>query len=255
VSATPNPNLGGIVDMVHPVLGDKAERLGIYKGTSYMTDVEDLPLAAALHVETCVGQVDGGAVLDTVAETRFVLEQAKALGKPCGVVAFVQLGREDAADVLAAHASAGGASFRGVRMILNFSHDEPSLCWPQVGTDAYLKGTHDVFNKKCVGGAAEGPCRARVWIGEGAPLLCVGAYWLPWPRAPPLCPHTWPSPSPPPHRASPQLSAPRGAGPRVRPARELVPAGGRRGVPGEEWGRAQGRPGPPRLRQAGRERG
>ena len=109
-----------------------------------------LPLAAALHVETMVGQMDGGYVLDTNAETVFVLENAKLIGVPVGVVAFVQLGRENADSIITKHKELGGNAFRGIRMILNYTATDPSLCWPQVGTDVYLKGTHDVFNKKYV---------------------------------------------------------------------------------------------------------
>lgn len=134
--------------MVHPILGAKTTALGVYTGNSYVTDLGDLPLAAALHVETCVGQENGGFLLDTVGETKFVLENAKQIGKPVGVVAFVQLGRSDAGDIIACHKLAGGSAFRGIRMILNYSTTDPSLCWPQVGTDAYLKGTNEVFNKK-----------------------------------------------------------------------------------------------------------
>ncbi len=155
MSKTPNPNLGGIVDMVHPVRGEATGRLGTYTGASYAFDAQGLPLQSALHVETCVGQVDGGHKLDTVAETRFVLENGKQIVDgsssspiPLGVVAFVHLGREDTAATIAAHRAAAGSAFRGVRMILNYSHTDASLCWPQVGTDVYLKGSHELFNKK-----------------------------------------------------------------------------------------------------------
>lgn len=136
------------MDAEHPVLKEKTTKLGIYTGTSYKTDIDTLPFAAAVHVETCVGQIDGGYVLDTNAETAFVLENAKLTGIPIAVVAFVQLGREDAASIIGKHRDIGGNAFRGIRMILNYSPTDPSVCWPQVGTDVYLKGTHEIFNKK-----------------------------------------------------------------------------------------------------------
>ena len=152
-AGTPNANLGGIVDAPHPVLGAAAPPLGVYTADAFLRDAGALPLAACVHVETVVGQTPGAGncVLDTVAETRFVLAESKRALAPagvrCGVVAFVQLAQEDAEEVLRRHAEAAGAALKGVRMILNFSETEPSQCWPQVGHARYLTGELPVFNK------------------------------------------------------------------------------------------------------------
>jgi len=151
--AAPNANLGGIVEAPHPVLGAAAPPLGVYTADAFLRDVGGLPLAACVHVETVVGQTPGAGncVLDTVAETRFVLaEAARALapaGVRCGVVAFVQLAQDDAEEVLRRHAEAAGAALKGVRMILNFSESDASQCWPQVGHARYLTGELPAFNR------------------------------------------------------------------------------------------------------------
>jgi len=84
-----------------------------------------------VHVETVVGQ-DGSFAIDSVAESRFVVRDAAALGaNGLAVVAFVDLAAPDAAAALDAHAAALGGRFAGVRMILNHTADG-SRTWPQV---------------------------------------------------------------------------------------------------------------------------
>lgn len=168
-AATPNANLGGIVDAPHPVLGAQAPPLGRYTGDAFARDVGALPLAACLHVETVVGQTGspGDVVLDTVAETRFVAAEARRAltprGVKFGVVAFVQLARDDAEEVLRRHAEEGLAAggfkpslLRGVRMILNYSATEPSQCWPQVGHGRFLTGEMEGFNRAVAALGAKG---------------------------------------------------------------------------------------------------
>jgi predicted TIM-barrel fold metal-dependent hydrolase len=128
--SSPNPNLGGIV-AVYPQ----------YLGKTYKDDIGKLNFVGAVHVEAIVGQVEGGYVLDTVAATKFEVAQGKDTGLKVGIVPYVHLGREDAAQVIAQHKSVAGDAFRGIRMILNYSKTDSGLCWPQVGRDDFL--THD----------------------------------------------------------------------------------------------------------------
>lgn len=145
VSNPKNLNLGPIAD----------GPLGVYLSSTYLAACSALPLYAAVHVETVVGQKEGGFVIDTLEETRFVLRDSAAFGptRACGVVGFVHLGREDAVEVLAGHLRAAGERFVGVRMILNFSSEDPSLTWPQVDSDSYLSGANAHFggNVKLLG--------------------------------------------------------------------------------------------------------
>lgn len=126
--ARPNPNLGGIVDTIPA-----------YLASDYAADVARVHVKAAVHVETIVGQMDGGAKLDEVGETRFLAEETKKLHMPTAIVGYVHLARDDVAAVLDAHQEAGGASFVGVRMILNYKDDDPTLCWPQVGRGDWMR--------------------------------------------------------------------------------------------------------------------
>ena len=133
-----NLNLGGIGE----------GPLAVYLSAQLLAAASQLPYVAAVHVETVVGQTPGGFAIDTVAETRFVLQDcAPAFGaaRPLGIVAFVHLGREDAAAVLAQHLAAAREQLVGVRMILNYSASDPSLTWPQVDSDDYLGGRNPHF--------------------------------------------------------------------------------------------------------------
>jgi len=161
---TPNPNLGGIVDAPHPT-NAAAPKLGLYLAETFLADISTLPFAAALHVETVVGQQPGGYVLDTVAETAFVSKEAArcllvSAGGPLkkyGIVAFAQLAEENALDVISHHEKAcAPGELRGIRMILNFDENDPSVCWPQVGHSQYLTGKLDTFNRNVSALASKG---------------------------------------------------------------------------------------------------
>ena len=122
----PNPNLG--------------EVMPAYRADDYARDMGELPSelqrVCGVHVETVVGQTAGGAIVDTVDETRWVrgqLEPGEA-EQPFGIVAFVNLGRDIAAaeHTIEAHLAAADDRLRGVRMILNQHPDNPNL--PPSGT-------------------------------------------------------------------------------------------------------------------------
>lgn len=131
------------IDRPNPNLGDIVESIPHYKAEHYASDLAAAGLAAtaAVHVETVVGQCEGGAKLDEVSETEFVAAQGKLLpaGLKLGIVAYAHVARSDVEAVLDGHAArvaAAGGSARlvGVRMIVNH---EPS--WPQVSED-FLAG-------------------------------------------------------------------------------------------------------------------
>jgi len=126
-----NLNLGPIAD----------GPLGVYLTKDIKVATASLPYVAGVHVETVVGQKEGGFIIDTVEETRFVRSDIAGFGScaPFGICAYVHLGREDAAKVIAQHLVAGGARFVGVRMILNYCAEDPTLTWPQVESDDFLK--------------------------------------------------------------------------------------------------------------------
>ncbi len=140
----PNPNLGDVAG--HP--------LPVYQATDYHRDMGELPeplqLVSGVHVETVVGQMEGGAPLDTVDETRWVcaqLEPTKTLF-PFGVVAYVHLARHpvERERILERHIDTSDGRVCGVRMILNHHPDNPALTWPQVehgdflGSDSFREG-------------------------------------------------------------------------------------------------------------------
>lgn len=131
----PNPNLGP--PDTHP--------LPVYLSSDYLEDLRKLPdplrAVSSVHVETVVGQMEGGDVIDTVGETRFVRDQMEGTGHPVGIVAYVHLARDtdETATVLSQHAEAAGDRLRGVRMILNHHPTNPDLTWPQVEHDRFLR--------------------------------------------------------------------------------------------------------------------
>lgn len=135
LAARPNANLGAA----------EAHPLPRYVVEDYLADMGQLPasleLASSVHVETVVGQSDGGAVIDTVSETAFVAAEAERGGHPHGIVAYVHLARDTAAAArtLDEHAAAAGDRLRGVRMILNHHPDNPALTWPQVERGDFLR--------------------------------------------------------------------------------------------------------------------
>lgn len=136
----PNANLGDIVKTIPE-----------YTVKRLVEDAKGMDLRSALHVETVVGQTEGGFKLDTVSETKEVMRQAPDAGdRKIGVVAFVHLGQEDAAEVIAAHKAAAGSAFVGIRMIMNYSAEDAGFTWPQVSRGDYLTHGSATFDKKCV---------------------------------------------------------------------------------------------------------
>jgi len=138
VATSPNPNLGGITS-----------EFPTWTVSDYRKQAGELNVKGLVHVEAIVGQKQGGFVLDPVAETRAVASQASQLacGQKLVIVPFVHLGRDDAADVIAAHKKAAGDAFVGVRMILNYSESDPSLTWPQVERGDFLTGAVPTFDR------------------------------------------------------------------------------------------------------------
>jgi predicted TIM-barrel fold metal-dependent hydrolase len=134
IKERPNPNLGEAVE----------QNLPRYVATDYLADMAQLPtpleLVSGVHVETVVGQMQGGAVIDPVAETRFVSAQLNARRHAAGIVSYVHLAQDTIAaeQVLQQHAEAADGRLRGVRMILNHHADNPDLTWPQVERGDFL---------------------------------------------------------------------------------------------------------------------
>ena len=136
----PHFHLWNLPERPNPNLGDGA--LSGYSPADYEADMAQLPpqldLVSHVHVETVVGQKEGGAVVDTVDETRWVHGQLDAAGtRPFGIVAYVHLARPLAQveTVLDRHAEAAGGSLCGVRQILNFDAADDARTWPQVEGD------------------------------------------------------------------------------------------------------------------------
>ena len=149
-SSRPNPNLGGIT-----------ATLPVYTAARLRSEAAQLALRSAVHVEAIVGQAPGGYVLDTVGESAAVMRQAGDLGGPVVLVAYVHLGRADAAETIARHREAAGAAFVGVRMIMNYHATESGYTWPQVERGDFLTGGCPEFEKGCVRGARGS--RRRAW--------------------------------------------------------------------------------------------
>lgn len=143
VHTRPNPNLGE----------DVAEHLPIYHGNDYRSEMAGLPgtlrIASSVHVETVVGQMEGGHVLDPVAETRWVCDQMEPTETehPFGVVGYVHLSHNIAEThrQLERHSEAASGRFKGVRMILNHHPTNPDLTWPQVEHGEFLQS--EVFRE------------------------------------------------------------------------------------------------------------
>ena len=137
IQTRPNSNLGEAVE----------ERLPVYHGGDYRVEMAGLPgslrIASSVHVETVVGQMDGGQRLDSVSETRWVCEQMEPteVEHPFGIVGYVHLAHNVAETerILERHSEAAMGRFRGVRMILNHHPTNPDLTWAQVEHGAFLK--------------------------------------------------------------------------------------------------------------------
>jgi len=134
----PNPNLGGA-----------GEKLPSYLVADYDRDMAALPsrlqLVSRVHVETVVGQMEGGSPLDTVDETRWVSQQLEPAAAECpfGVSAYIHLARDTAQSeiCLQQHRDASGGRLCGVRMILNHHPSNEALTWPQVDSGEILKSS------------------------------------------------------------------------------------------------------------------
>ena len=120
--------------------------LPIYESEDYTQDMNTLPeplkRVSGVHVETVVGQMEGGFPLDTVEETTWVYNQLSPTASqyPFAIVGYVHLAKDTAhtTDMLQKHTEAAHGRFRGVRMILNHHPDNPALTWPQVAHDNFL---------------------------------------------------------------------------------------------------------------------
>ena len=125
----PNPNLGND---------------STYLASDYRRDMDLLPAplqrVSGLHVETVVGQMPGGAVVDSVDETRWVCQQLVPWDQPFGIVAYMHLSRDESLieQDLAQHREVSEGRLRGVRMILNHHPDQSELTWPQVEHGAFF---------------------------------------------------------------------------------------------------------------------
>tara|TARA_Y100000588_G_scaffold320966_1_gene351857 strand:- start:5930 stop:6886 length:957 start_codon:yes stop_codon:yes gene_type:complete len=150
----PHFHLWNIHTRPNPSLGDAVEKhLPVYHGEDYRQEVATLPdtlqIASSVHVETVVGQMEGGHVLDTVSETRWVCEQMGPTESehPFGIVGYVHLAHDSAHTdrLLERHIATADGRFRGVRMILNHHPTNPDLTWPQVEHGNFMRS--DVFRE------------------------------------------------------------------------------------------------------------
>jgi predicted TIM-barrel fold metal-dependent hydrolase len=128
-------------------LGESVQKnLPIYIAKDYAQDMDTLPAplkrVSGVHVETVVGQMEGGFPLDTVEETTWVCKQLAPTESqyPFAIVGHVHLAKDIAYsnDLLQQHIEASNGRFRGVRMILNHHPQNPALTWPQVEHGNFL---------------------------------------------------------------------------------------------------------------------
>ncbi len=89
-----------------------------YLWPEFLTEASLKPIST-VHVQT------DGALPDPVAETRFVADTAKDADHEVAIVGLVDLALEDCVDVLGRHMQTPG--FRGVRQIVSYLPDTPSL--------------------------------------------------------------------------------------------------------------------------------
>lgn len=135
-------------------LGDAVQtNLPIYLAEDYAQDMATLPeplkRVSGVHVETVVGQMEGGFPLDTVEETTWVCNQLTPTEPhyPFAIVGHVNLAKDItySESLLQQHMEAANGRFRGVRMILNHHPDNPTLTWPQVEHGDFLH--NPIFSK------------------------------------------------------------------------------------------------------------
>ncbi|MFT5367148.1 MAG: putative TIM-barrel fold metal-dependent hydrolase [Candidatus Latescibacterota bacterium] len=143
----PHFHLWNIHERPNLNLGDAVQNnLPIYLAEDYAQDMDTLPAplkrVSGVHVETVVGQMEGGFPLDTVEETTWVCNQLTPSESqyPFAIVGHVNLAQDTAQSeaLLHQHIEASQNRFRGVRMILNHHPDNPALTWPQVEHGAFL---------------------------------------------------------------------------------------------------------------------
>jgi predicted TIM-barrel fold metal-dependent hydrolase len=94
----------------HPALGDydalKSQR---YWADDFIAETRFANVSKSIHVQAAIG------IDDPVEETRWLEAFAERLGVPQGIVAYADLGRDDAAETVARHA--GFPHVRGIRDI------------------------------------------------------------------------------------------------------------------------------------------
>ena len=137
ITGRPNPNLGIEVN----------KRLPAYLSKDYFTDMNGLPkplkCVSGVHVETIVGQMEGGFRLDPVEETSWVCNQLELRTKPglFGIVSYMHLTQDISKNekTLQQHFKASRGRLRGVRMILNHHPKIPDLTWPQVSSGKFMQ--------------------------------------------------------------------------------------------------------------------
>ena len=144
----PHFHLWDLAERANPNIGDPPP----YKADDYFHDMNTLPTelqrVSGVHVETVVGQITGGAVVDTVEETTWVCDQLRPTEavQPFGLVAYAHLARDTAETerTIEAHREVASERLRGIRMILNHHPDNPELTWPQVEDGVF---THPLFRE------------------------------------------------------------------------------------------------------------
>lgn len=144
----PHFHLWNVHERPNENLGDGTKNhLPIYQAEDYAQDMNTLPAplkrVSGVHVETVVGQMDGGFPLDAIEETQWVCNQLSPTESqyPFGIVGYVHLARNRShtEEMLAKHQEAAQGRFKGVRMILNHHPTNPALTWPQVEHNEFLQ--------------------------------------------------------------------------------------------------------------------
>ncbi len=119
---TRNPDVGYVwlsnIGAPKP-FGDPTPIQRNYLFDEFASEQDVRPLAASVHVQA------DGAIPDPVAETRFIQNISDTENFPIAIVGFVDLSRDDAASIIAAHKT--NSNFRGVRQILSRLDDRPDM--------------------------------------------------------------------------------------------------------------------------------
>jgi predicted TIM-barrel fold metal-dependent hydrolase len=101
---------------VRRFFGDPAPIQKDYLASDFRADIGALPVVKSVHIQV------GVAPADSVKETMWLEEHAKANGVPHAIIAFVDLTADDVEAQLDAHAAA--SRLRGVRQIVGRSAEE-----------------------------------------------------------------------------------------------------------------------------------